>query len=133
MSVIQVDVELSPHDLLHAAGQLNANELDALVYDLLALKARRYAPVLSQAEADLLQKINVGLSADRQKRYAQLIQKRRAESLTPTEHAELLRLTEEVEALNTKRVARLIELSQLRGVSLTTLLADLGLDKPDYA
>ena len=77
--------------------------------------------------------MNEGLPADRQKRYARLIQKRQAESLTPTEHAELLSLTEEVEAVNTKRIARLIESAQLRGVSLTALIADLGLDKSNYA
>ena len=73
MSVIQVDVQLSTRDLLQAAEQLDANELNTLVDALISLKARRHAPVLPQAEAELLQEINQGLPAGFQARYTELI------------------------------------------------------------
>jgi len=132
MSVIQVDVQLSTRDLLQAAEQLDANELNTLVDALIALKARRHAPVLPQTEAELLQEINQRLPADLQAHYIELIQKRQAERLTPSEHEELLRLTEQVEAMNVQRVAHLVKLAQLRGVPLPKLMADLGLDNPSY-
>ena len=132
MSVIQVDVQLSTRDLLQAAEQLDANELNTLVDALISLKARRHAPVLPQAEAELLQEINQGLPAGFQARYTELIQKRQAERLTPSEHEELLGLTEQVEAMNVQRVAHLVKLAQLQGVALPKLMDDLGLDIPSY-
>jgi hypothetical protein len=132
MSVIQVDVQLSTRDLLQAAEQLDANELNTLVNALIALKARRHAPVLPQTEAELLQEINQGLPAGLQARYTELIQKRQAERLMPSEHEELLGLTEQVEAVNVQRVAHLVKLAQLRGVALPKLMDDLGLDIPSY-
>lgn len=132
MSVIQVDVQLSTRDLLQAAEQLDANELNTLVDALIALKARRHAPVLAQTEAELLQEINQGLPAGLQARYTELIQKRQEERLTPSEHGELLALTKQVEAMNVERVAHLVKLAQLRGVALPKLMVDLGLDNPSY-
>jgi len=98
----------------------------------IALKARRHAPVLPQTEAELLQEINQGLQIDLQARYTELIQKRQAERLIPSEHEELPGLTEQVEAMNVKRVAHLVKLAQLRGVALPKLMDDLGLDIPSY-
>ena len=70
-------------------------------------------------EAELLLKINQGIPPDIQERYNALITKRRCSpgsaisapgehrrnlTLTPDEHAELLRLSDKVEALAAQRV-----------------------------
>jgi hypothetical protein len=62
-----------------------------------------------------------------------LVAKRRAEVLTPEEYDELLRLTDEVEAHDTRRVENLVKLAQLRQVTLDQLMEDLGLRPPDDA
>jgi len=86
---------------------LPVGELADLVQDLLRLHAHRLAPVLSTTEADLLEQINRGLPVERQTRYDELIEKRLAETLTPTEHQELMQLNQAVEQLNVARIKNL--------------------------
>jgi hypothetical protein len=68
-----------------------------------------------------------------QRRYDQLIAKRRAESLTPDEHDELLRLTDQMENLEARRMEHLAELARLRQTSLPALMKTLGIRTPAYA
>ena len=98
-----------------------------------SLQARRRAPGLPQGESELLIKINQAFPPDVQRRLNELIAKRRAETLTPVEHEELLRLIEQSERAEAARVEALAQLAALRGVSLTMLMDDLGIKAPDYA
>jgi hypothetical protein len=59
--------------------------------------------------------------------YARLLQKRDARTLTPAEHEELIRLSDAVETFQARRLELLAELAQLRGVTLDTVLQDLGI------
>ena len=77
-------------------------------------------------------KINQGFPLDVQRRLNELVAKRRAETLTPDEHEELLRLIEQSERAEAARVEALAQLAALRGVSLTTSMDDLGIKAPDY-
>ncbi len=86
--------------------------------------------VLPQDEADLLLKINQGLSQPAQHRYDELIAKRQAETLTPDEYAELLRLSDQTEHMNAERLAALAALAQLRQTTLPHLMRDLGIEDP---
>ena len=133
MSVIQVESQLSTDELLKAIGQLKQPELEGLVFQILALRVRRQAPSLLQDEARLLLKINQGLSPEVQKRYDELIAKRWSESLTTDEYDELLRLTDQIENLEARRMEYLAELARLRQTSLTKLMENLGIHPPDYA
>jgi hypothetical protein len=85
------------------------------------------------AESELLIKINRGLPAKVQARLNELTVKRQAERLTPEEYGELLRLTDQVEAVEAARATALAQLATLRGVSLSTLMRDLGIPDPNYA
>jgi hypothetical protein len=60
-------------------------------------------------ESELLIKINGCIPHDLQERYFELIDKRRSETLTPGEYNELLKLTDEVEKRDVKRVEFLKE------------------------
>ena len=53
--------------------------------------------------------------------------RRRAGTLTPEEHQELLRLTGEAERLQAERIERLAELARLRGTSLGAVMNELGI------
>jgi hypothetical protein len=121
---------MSPDQLLHAIDQLNSSELNPFVAQVLALLARRRAPCLTVRESELLRKINVGLPPAAERRYRILADKRRAETLTPTERDELLRISDQCERLAAERVGYLIELAQLREVSLPQLMDDLGIEPP---
>ena len=132
MPVVQVEAHLSVDKLLEAVKQMSSPELEQFVSQVIALQAQRKAPGLSPAESELLIQVNKGLPSDAQTRLHQLISKRRAETLTSEEQSELVRLTDQLEALEAARVEALAQLARLRGVSLTTLLHDLGIRAPNY-
>ncbi|CAN2042005.1 hypothetical protein GMMP15_660048 [Candidatus Magnetomoraceae bacterium gMMP-15] len=62
--------------------------------------AKRKAPSLSKKESELLFKINRGLPSKIQRRFNELTAKRQAETLTPSEHKELLKLIEQIENMD---------------------------------
>lgn len=133
MPVVQVEAQLPTDELLRAVGQLNQADLEQFVSQVIALRAKRQAPSLPRVESELLLKINEGVPSDIQKRYNDLIAKRQAETLAPDEYEELLRLTQQVEKLEARRVEYLAELARLRGTSLTALMENLGIRPPAYA
>ncbi len=130
MPAVSVEAHLSSQELLKAVQQLDLPELEAFVSQVVALRAQRQAPRLCQSEAELLAKINQGPSPEIRDRYNALITKRDDESLTPEEHAELLRLTDQMERLQANRIEYLIALAQLRKRSLEEVMHDLGLRTP---
>lgn len=129
-TTLKIEAQLSKEELLKAVGQLNLSELEQFVYQVIALQAQRKAPSLSKEEAELLLKINQGIPPDLQERYNALITKRRNLTLTPDEHAELLRLSDQVEALTAQRVEYMAQLAILRKTSLTALMAELEIKPP---
>ena len=84
-------------------------------------------PRLSARESELLGQINLGLSAETWGRYHDLREKLAAETLRPEEHAELMRIANEMELANARRLEPLAELAQLRGVPLPSLMKALGI------
>lgn len=123
---------LSTDELLRAIQRLGVGEIEQLLARIIQLKAERSAPSVSSSETDLLLQINRGLSEDEAHRYCELMDRRRAAMLTPSEHQDLLRLTETAEALQARRVRCLVELARLRGTSLSALAEELGIQpSPD--
>jgi hypothetical protein len=122
-SHIEIDVE----DMLKGVAQLEPSELDHLVNKLLALQARQRAVSVSQAETELFQRINQGLPPHTRAHYNELAAKLQEETLSPAEQEELLRLTDQLEQLEVERLRALIALAQVRGVSVDTLMDQLGL------
>lgn len=118
--------------LVKAAEQLSLAELDCLAEEITALRARRNAPVLSANESKLFEVINQSLSEEERMQLAELGEKRADEALTPEEHQELLTLQQKLEALHTTRMQALADLAALRGVTLTTIMDQLGIHFPDY-
>ena len=119
-------------ELLHNAGQLNLPELEQFVFRVIALQAQRRAPSLSKKETDLLMKINQGPPPEVRQRFRELNRKRKAETISPEEHQELLLLIEQIEQSDVERVKYLIELANLRGLSLTALMKELDIRPPAY-
>lgn len=88
--------------------------------------------MLSTEETKLYERINAAPSDKTRRRYRQLIKKRRAENITKAEYQELLDLTNFVEVAHAKRLAAVIELSKLRGVSFDEMLDEVGLRTQGY-
>ncbi len=127
---IQSPAPASVEELLKAVEQLPTDELETFVTQALLLQARRRAPSLPHDESALMLKINEGLPEETRARYYILIDKRDEETLTPAEYEELLRLTDEAEEWNVRWVEALTELAQLRQISLSDLMDNLGIRPP---
>jgi hypothetical protein len=125
MPTIHIQADVSVDTLVQAAEQLSAAELRQFTAQMLALAAKRTAPSVTQEEAELLLHINRRLPEEVQQRYAELMAKRDAETLSEAEYAELLRLTKQVEAFDVARLEALSKLAVLRGVTLSELMRHL--------
>ena len=83
------------------------------------------------AELELLQKINQALPAELQQQYNDLSAKTRSQTITHEEHQDLLKLIDVVEQADCDRLQNLIQLSQLRDISLAELMKQLQISYED--
>jgi hypothetical protein len=131
MNTVKVAVQLTTDEILAAIVQFDTSELEFFATQINQLIIQR--KTASDLEAHLLQKIHQPLDPQLYQHYVHLLQKRDAETLSPTEHQELIRLTHQVEALNVERVTHLTELAKLRQTTLPQLITDLGIKPIEYA
>lgn len=127
MPTLKIEAQISSLDLLQAVQQLSQPELEQFIEQILQLKAQRIAPNLSTNESELLIKINQDLPQELQNIYQTLIEKRNQEILTESEYQQLLELTEQVEKYQAQRLEYLTQLAQMRQLSLTNLITQMGL------
>jgi hypothetical protein len=131
-------VDLAPElvDALRTMAQKAGVDADDYIARALQEHVRCYqnAPNhLAAEEAVLLKQINEGLPEEAWKRYHDLVAKRRAATLTPVEHQELMALTNDVELWNARRIELVAELARRRGISLAEMMGQLGLAPPSDA
>ncbi len=84
-------------------------------------------------EEQLLNKIKQWIPAHQHKTYLGLVEKRRGDNITPSEYEELLLLTDMVETAHAVRMRHLIQLSDLRHISLEILLREMSIPAAKYA
>ena len=132
MPTIHLEAQVSSDELLKDVAQLSPAEFEQFVSRLMALRAQRQAPRSSSSEADLLPIITQGLPEELGRRYGELVAKRGARTLTPEEHAELLRLNDQVEQWEGKRLEALVQLARQRQMSLEAVMKDLGIQAPSH-
>jgi hypothetical protein len=133
MTTMQLEAEVSTEQLLRAVEQLPPREFAALLARLLALRAGREEPRLSQQETSLLLQINKGIAPRTQRRFDDLVARRRAETITADELDELIKLTDQIERHDARRLEALHALAQLRGQTLSGLLVSLDIPLPTHA
>lgn len=128
MENIQIQPEIDTHRLLHSMAQMPVMELENFIQEVNALIRRKKVQDKTGLDSILLDKINhTILDKKKTERYHVLSYKLEAETMTEAEHDEFMRLTTLEEKLRNQRVKYLIELSQLRAVSLPQLMITLGL------
>jgi hypothetical protein len=127
----QIEIDLD--EVLQGLARLGAKELEQFVEKAIALQAQRRAPSLPKNQTELLQQINRGLPADIRQRYDTLNAKLHDQTITPQEHEELLTLIDRLELADAERMQRLVALAQIRGVSVDTLMEQLGIRRTTYA
>jgi hypothetical protein len=124
---ITKQVDLGLDDILNGISELDSKDLEKFIQKIGHLIARRKVAFLPERESVLLMKINKGIPSTLQKRYEELLIKNRAETITPSEHEELLKAIEKVEIKNAERLENLIELSRIRNISIDVLMRQLHL------
>lgn len=128
-----IPIEVSTEQLLRAVERLPAQDLEAFVAQVIALRAQRNAPHLTQEETTLLRRINDPLPPDLQQRFDELVARRQAETIAPDELDELIRITEQIEQHDAERLAALNDLARLRHMTTPALMDILGIRAPTYA
>jgi len=126
-AVFMATTQLNGHDLLEVVRQMPPREFDAFLEEAVSVRASSRAATLSRRETVLIKRINAGLPLTLQKRYAQLLGRRRRRDLTPEEQRELLKLTHDAESRDADRAAALVDLAKLRRVPVRVLMKQLGI------
>ncbi len=103
-------------------------EPDLYILNALQERLQRSLPTSQPTKADLLLQINIGFSEQTWEQYHTLIAKRRAETLSPEEHGQLIQLSNRLESLNVARIQALIQLANLRNQTLEDLMQNLGIN-----
>ncbi len=129
MITVEVPTKLTIDDLIKAVEQLPPQELTKFTRRVIALQAGRGGSLLvDEEEQALLVTVEGRLRPDLQSRLNLLRKKSRKRPLTPPEQAELLQFAQQVEEQDLRRVEALVNLAQKRGVTVTALMHDLGLE-----
>lgn len=123
---------MSLDELITAANELNEADLDRLFQQVMALRMQRKAQVLPPDEAKLLEQINRGVPVELRAQYEVLRAKREAETLTEEEYENLVELSQRIEQFGAERLKALVNLAQLRQVSLDELMDSLGIPSVTY-
>jgi hypothetical protein len=109
-------------------AELPVSELEVYLVEISALIRRKQTVDTNVRERVLLDKISqTVLSKKKAERYQILVEKLEFEAITDAEYAEFMQLANHEEKLRNQRLKYLIELAQLRAVSLPQLMVDLGL------
>ncbi|MBE9094772.1 STAS/SEC14 domain-containing protein [Tychonema sp. LEGE 07203] len=127
MPTVKIEAQISALDLLEAVQQLSQPELEQFIEQVLQFHAQKIAPSLSAKESELLIKINQDLPQELRELYQILLEKRERETLTESEYQQLLESTEQVEKYQAQRLEYLTQLAQIRQISLTNLITQMGL------
>ena len=109
---------------------MDNRSLDAFISNILSLRIQRGVSDEQKREVMLLKKINKGLSIEQMNRFMILNEKHAENKISENEYAELGIYVEKIEKLNVNRLKYLIELAQLRKISVKQLMIQLGISNP---
>jgi hypothetical protein len=134
MEKTQMHVENTIPNLLGGFSEMPLKELEHFIKELNALAIKKRVLDKGNQDKILLRKINeTALTEPLMERYIGLQEKMELDNLSDTEYQELLNLVDKEEKIRNKRFQYLLELSQLRGISLTELMNKLGLNILNHA
>lgn len=126
---IQKGVRVGIEDLVQGAAQMETADLEKLADQLNYILARRKTPHPSEQEMALIARIYEALKLKGQDRFEALQAKLADELITDEEYQELMTMTKITEEQNVIWLDAVVELAQLRNVSPTHIIHQLGLHK----
>jgi len=128
-----MNAQLSVSELIDNAARLELRDFDKFFHEILSLRARRVAPVLSPQETELLGLIYQKLPHQVSARYTELTEKRQLENITDAEYEELLRLIPTAEDHTVRRLNALARLAEIRQITVRELMTQLGISPLHHA
>jgi hypothetical protein len=119
---------IDSQSLLRDVDRMPITEIEHFLKDINALLRRKRTQDKALRERQLLHKINRTILDDsKSNRYHILVEKLELGTMTDAEHTEFDILANQEEKLRNQRVKYMIELAQLRSVSLSQVMESLGL------
>jgi hypothetical protein len=118
---------MTAQDIMEAIGHLGPVELDRVARSVRRLRAMQPETEQQRREAQLLKIIRQRRPPQLGRHYHELLRKLEAETLSSEERQKLMPLIEMSEAFAARRVKSLVELAQIRNVSLPELMQELGI------
>jgi hypothetical protein len=119
---------MDSQSLLRNIDRMPITEIEHFLKDINALLRRKKTQDKALRERQLLHKINLSVLDDTKvNRYHVLVEKLELGTMTDAEHIEFDILANQEEKLRNQRVKYMIELAQLRAVSLSQVMESLGL------
>jgi hypothetical protein len=129
MAKIEMQADNNMQSLISGFSDMPLHDLESFISQLNALAIRKRIADKGKRDKSLLLKINQAiLPEEAMERYIELQEKMEVENLTDVEYQELLAFVVQEEKVRNKRFQYLLELSQLRGISLAELMNSLGLN-----
>ena len=123
---------MSQTQILEAVKQLPTKELESFVNQVLTFQAKKRTNNLPDAELRLLNRIYRRFSTEKLARLKRLREKLETQDLEETGYRDLAALSDSLEEFHARRMKNLVELAQLRGLSLEETLAQIGISFPGY-
>ncbi len=124
-------IEITTENLLGIVSELSEKEFRQFVKKAEKLRHKSVKPEWKKHEAEIIAEINkCMLSAEKQCRYDELVEKRQSEKITATELDELIALTEETEELNVRRLENIVRLALSSKKSVDEIMTKLEIFPP---
>ncbi|MEM8523219.1 MAG: STAS/SEC14 domain-containing protein [Bacteroidota bacterium] len=122
-----VQINLDTNLLLESINSLDTASLESFAREVNLLVAKRKAPTLAEQESHLLLEINKGLPQDLLETFQKLQQQSKDRLLSSSEDEQLAELVEKIELQEASRLEAMIQLAQIRRISLNDLRIELGI------
>lgn len=129
MNVAGINFSSPLNETIQRVEKWETHDVEQLLREIAAVLMRRKLQTLPSRESELLLQINQpALSSELAKRYDDIYKKLQLETISEVEHAELLELSAKQEKNNIQRLRCLVELAQIRNISLDRLMSQLGIE-----
>jgi hypothetical protein len=116
--------------LLKDVSQMPLLEMERFVQSVNALITQKKTTDKTYRERFLLGKINqTVLAKEKIERYQLLVRRLEVETISDVEYTEFMKLTDLEEQIRLERMTYLLELAQLRSITLPQLMTNLGLNR----
>lgn len=130
---IQKGIQVGLEDLINGVSKMETPALEKFMDTMNQILSGRKSTSSALREKELMSKIEGIVPAFARRRYKQLHAKMEKETISETEHQELLQITDFMEERAVERLHLMAELAALRHISIKELAEQLRMKKYGHA